>query len=58
MSVTPSAVTPLGIPGFTFADLHEPARLADLHHVFVAEVRGDRTGPVGALDAPIRAERG
>ena len=38
MSVTPSAVEPLGIPGFTFADLHEPARLADLYHQFVAEV--------------------
>ena len=44
MSVTPSAVTPLGMPGFTFADLHEPARLADLHQVFVADVRATEPG--------------
>ncbi|MDH4065843.1 MAG: FAD-dependent oxidoreductase, partial [Acidobacteriota bacterium] len=29
----------LGIPGFTFADLHAPARLRDLHDAFVDEVR-------------------
>ncbi len=38
MSVTPSALDPLGIPGFTFADLHEPTRLADLYRLFAADV--------------------
>jgi len=31
--------TTLGIPGFSFADLHQPARLRDLHDRFVAEVK-------------------
>ena len=31
--------TILGIPGFSFADLHQPARLRDLHDRFVAEVK-------------------
>ena len=39
MSLTPSAVDPLAIPGFTFADLHEPARLADLYRVFAEDVQ-------------------
>ena len=38
MSVTPSALQPLGLPGFTFADLHEPARLAELYRSFAAAV--------------------
>jgi NADPH-dependent glutamate synthase beta subunit-like oxidoreductase/NAD(P)H-flavin reductase len=38
MSPQPSASDPLGISGFTFADLHAPARLRDLHDAFVAEV--------------------
>jgi len=28
----------LGIPGYTFLDLHEPERLADLHATFLAFV--------------------
>ena len=39
MSLTPSADAPLGIPGFTFVDLHEPARLADLYRVFADDVQ-------------------
>jgi len=38
MSVAPAAVDRLGLPEFTFADLHEPARLADLYGCFVADV--------------------
>src|ERR1043165_4102967 len=34
-----SADTPLGIPGFSFADLHRPARLRDLYQRFVEQVR-------------------
>ena len=30
----------LGVPGFTFADLHVPERLRDLHGVFLYEVSG------------------
>ena len=33
----------LGIPEFSFADLHQPARLRELHQLFVAEVT--RTEP-------------
>ena len=29
---------PLGIPGFTYADLHIPERLGDLYDVFCREV--------------------
>ncbi len=39
MSATPASRQPLGLPEFTFADLHLPARLADLHARFAAEVR-------------------
>ncbi|MEZ5283266.1 MAG: hypothetical protein R2712_00365, partial [Vicinamibacterales bacterium] len=38
MSASPSAADRLGLPGFSFADLHEPARLADLHARFAAAV--------------------
>jgi NADPH-dependent glutamate synthase beta subunit-like oxidoreductase/NAD(P)H-flavin reductase len=31
--------TPLGLGGFTFADLHRPARLRDLYLLFVEEVK-------------------
>ena len=31
--------TPLGIGGFTFADLHQPARLRDLYKTFVEQVK-------------------
>jgi NADPH-dependent glutamate synthase beta subunit-like oxidoreductase/NAD(P)H-flavin reductase len=40
MSQLPSAHDGLGVPGFTFADLHSAARLRDLYDVFCAEVRG------------------
>lgn len=39
MSDTPASRQPLGLPEFTFADLHLPERLADLHARFVADVR-------------------
>ncbi|MGE0862888.1 MAG: FAD-dependent oxidoreductase [Vicinamibacterales bacterium] len=39
MSPSTSPDTALGIPGFSFADLHQPARLQDLHRHFVDEVK-------------------
>ena len=39
MAPTTAPVTALGIPGFTFADLHQPARLHDLYGQFVAGVK-------------------
>ncbi len=36
---TPSPRMPLGISGFTYADLHEPDRLASLYERFCEEVR-------------------
>jgi NADPH-dependent glutamate synthase beta subunit-like oxidoreductase/NAD(P)H-flavin reductase len=39
MSGIPSAHDPLGIAGFTFADLHQPARLEALYEAFCTEVR-------------------
>ena len=44
MSVTPPSflaapTTPLGVAGYTFADLHEPDRLASLYDRFCEEVR-------------------
>ena len=33
----PTATTPLGVPGYTFADLHDPARLASLYDRFCEE---------------------
>ena len=44
MSVAPSAADSLGLPEFTFADLHEPARLAALHARFVDDVRQAEPG--------------
>jgi len=38
MSSQAAATDPLGLPGFTFADLHRPARLAELYDRFAAEV--------------------
>ncbi|MGE0461974.1 MAG: FAD-dependent oxidoreductase [Vicinamibacterales bacterium] len=38
MSPLASASDPLGVPGFTFADLHDPGRLADLYRAFTSEV--------------------
>ncbi len=39
MSQVPSAQDALGVPGFTFADLHVATRLRDLYGVFCDEVR-------------------
>lgn len=39
MSASTVPETALGIPGFTFADLHQPARLRDLHDRFVGDVK-------------------
>ena len=39
MAPPTASETTLGIPGFSFADLHQPARLRDLHDRFVAEVK-------------------
>lgn len=57
----PAAVDRLGLPEFTFADLHEPARLADLYARFVADVvatepalwerwQAQATSPPGPVD--------
>jgi NADPH-dependent glutamate synthase beta subunit-like oxidoreductase/NAD(P)H-flavin reductase len=43
MSTETSPTHPLGVDGFTFADLHRPARLRDLYLRFVEQVR--RTEP-------------
>jgi NADPH-dependent glutamate synthase beta subunit-like oxidoreductase/NAD(P)H-flavin reductase len=40
MSSQAAAADPLGLPGFTFADLHRPARLRELYDRFTAEVAG------------------
>ena len=40
MSSQAAAADPLGLPGFTFADLHRPARLRDLYDRFAEEVAG------------------
>ncbi len=40
MSSQAAASDPLGLPGFTFADLHRPARLRELYDRFTAEVAG------------------
>jgi len=39
MSPSTSPTAALGIPGFSFADLHDPARLHDLYRQFVDEVK-------------------
>ena len=37
--MSPTAPTmPMGIAGFTYADLHQPSRLRDLYDVFCARV--------------------
>src|SRR5947208_1402808 len=43
-----SASTPLGVPGYTFADLHDPERLSSLYDRF--------SEGVAAADAPLWAE--
>src|SRR5262249_9775248 len=35
----PPSGTPLGVPGYTFADLHQPERLASLYDRFCEEVQ-------------------
>src|SRR5215831_15214532 len=37
----PSSGTPLGVPGYTFADLHQPERLSSLYDRFCEEVQSD-----------------
>src|SRR4029079_12981431 len=37
----PLHTMPLGIDGFTYADLHQPSRLRDLHDIFCARVAAD-----------------
>src|SRR5690242_5913675 len=37
----PGADAPLGIPGYTFADLHDPDRLASLYEQFCERVQTD-----------------
>src|ERR1700709_23538 len=37
--LTPDA--PLGVPGYTFADLHEPDRLASLYERFCEQISAD-----------------
>jgi NADPH-dependent glutamate synthase beta subunit-like oxidoreductase/NAD(P)H-flavin reductase len=39
MSSGISATTLLGVPGFTFSDLHQPARLRELYNRFVEQVK-------------------
>src|SRR5918993_1270208 len=40
MSAEVSPMAPLGLDGFTFADLHRPARLRELYLRFVEQVKG------------------
>src|SRR6476646_2556153 len=35
----PSSGTPLGVPGYTFADLHQPERLSSLYDRFCEETQ-------------------
>src|SRR5215510_13457595 len=35
----PSSGTPLGVPGYTFADLHQPERLSSLYDRFCEEIQ-------------------
>src|SRR5947209_5922833 len=37
----PGSVPRLGIPGYTFGDLHDPARLASLYDRFCEQVQAD-----------------
>ena len=41
--------TSLGIAGFTFADLHQPARLRDLYGRFVDQVKERESGDAEAM---------
>jgi NADPH-dependent glutamate synthase beta subunit-like oxidoreductase/NAD(P)H-flavin reductase len=47
----------LGLPGFTWADLFAPAKLAELHAIFLAELR-DRAPETAARFAAYAAGRG
>ena len=40
MPAVPSPYDPLGLPGFTFADLHQPRRLEALYLRFCEQTRG------------------
>ena len=50
-SSAPSASDPLGIPGYTFADLHDPERLASLYERFCEAVAADDPDGWAAWDA-------
>jgi hypothetical protein len=47
----------LGIPGFSWADLFRPQKLAALHDLFIAELRAAAPDTAGRFDA-YRASRG
>jgi NADPH-dependent glutamate synthase beta subunit-like oxidoreductase len=47
----PAASLPLGIPGYTFADLHEPDRLSSLYDRFCEQVSSVDAGLWGEWDA-------
>ena len=53
--VTASPQMPLGIAGFTYADLHEPERLASLYERFCEEVMADDAAFWAEWDAYRRA---
>src|SRR5438132_11269644 len=46
-----AASTDLGVPGYTFADLHEPERLASLYERFCEEVQAADPGFWAQWDA-------
>src|SRR5882757_1323360 len=51
----PSSGTPLGVPGYTFADLHQSERLSSLYDRFCEEVRSADPALWRAWDAYRRA---
>ena len=51
----PSSGMPLGVPGYTFADLHQPERLASLYDRFCEEVQAADPALWQAWDAYRRA---
>ena len=62
MSLTPelpaAGTTELGVPGYTFADLHDPDRLASLYERFCEEVAGRRSRVLARVGrVPSRARR-
>ena len=49
------ASSSLGVPGYTFADLHDPERLSSLYERFCEEVAGGRSRRSGASGTPTGA---